>query len=262
MPEVLDRLNECAHISFPFVEDTILADGTGALQLEDSFLLDLQAMIYSQDAGRLGMTAVAVNPAADELLVTFTYTPLAGAVITASALVPASASAWASMDSYRAAVHIAGVVSLYPVFGPGVADAAAGRGGNTYVFASCYIEPQCICVRNRHIVTGMSSSTDVKLTGHVKVQGGYNSRISVIPSANALVIGAAIGEGLGMPCTQVLPVPRNCENLVYSINGMTPDWSGELTLQGGGGISIQGVPAHNKLVITTPYRACEPGCKE
>jgi hypothetical protein len=96
----------------------------------------------------------------------------------------------------------------------------------------------------------------------VKIKPGYNMVVAVIQRANTIRLGAIVGEGEGMPCEQILPVPRNCDDLVYRINGQSPDWYSDLILEGGPGIMITPDPANNKLIIKTPFKACEPGCGE
>lgn len=252
---VLERLNELRFIRFPFVEDALISP------MGTDVLLDLQAIVYSQGVGQLYLSTLAV--AADEsyAVATFTYVPLIGSDILIPVTVPASAAAWTLLDYYRAEVLTADM-SLYPIFGSGIVDFAVGRGGTTVSFTDLRIEPSCLCLRNRHVVTAMDSATDVLLTGDVKIMPGYNMLITVIGSSNTIRLSALVGEGAGIPCEQLLEVPRNCGDLVYRLNGQTPDWYGDLILQGGPGISIKGDAANNKLVIKTPFKACSPGCGE
>lgn len=255
---VLERLNELAHIRYPFVEDAQMLDNTRAVTLSSGVLLDMQAVIYTRGAGTLRLQGLDVSADSSWLTAIFVYEPLAGATLLLPVLAPSSAAAWAALDYYRAEV-ITPDIALFPVFGKGVVDFAAASPGMSLAWAGLDIEPACICIRNNHAVSAMASSTGVMLTGNVKIHAGYNMVVAVLAPSNTMRFNAMVGEGEGMPCTPILET-GNCADLVYSINGMTPDWNGDLVLQGGPGISVTGDPANNAVVISTPYKACNPGC--
>ena len=251
----LERLNELRYIRFPFVEDVLIDP------LTTDVLLDLQAVVYSKDMGHLSLTKLDVSADESSTIATFTYVPLAGATVVVPVTVPSSPAAWAALDYYRAEV-LTSDISLYPVFGKGIVGFAAGRGGTHVDFTTLRIEPSCLCIRNKHIVSAMNSCTSILLTGDVKVMPGYNMVVSIVTSTNTLRLAAVVGEGAGMPCEQVLDTYRNCDELIYRINGQSPDWYGDLILQGGPGISVKADTVNSKITIKTPFKACEPGCGE
>lgn len=256
MPEIaLERLNELRYIAYPFIEDSLLTP------MQTDVLLDIHAVVYTLDVGHLYLSSLEV--AADESTVTatFTYMPLSGSDIVITTTVPSSAGAWSALDYYRAEI-LAGDLSLYPVFGPGLVNLALGRGGQTILFTDLQFEPACLCVRNRHIVNTMNSSSLVSLTGDVKLMPGYNMTISVIPGANSIRLRGIVGSGEGIPCEEILETPRNCDELIYRVNGASPDWYGDLVVEGGPGIMVTADNANNKIIIKTPFRACSPGCRE
>lgn len=251
---ILERMNELRYVRYPFIEDALIDP------LTNDVLLDLHGLVYTRDIGQLRLASLEVS--SDESLVTatFIYEPAAGADVTVQVSVPSSAAAWAAIDYYQAQV-LTTDLALYPTFGNGIVSFAAGRGGSTITFIDLYTEPACLCIRNKHIVTSMTSSSAVALTGDVKIMPGYNFAVAVIDRSNTIRLGAIVGEGEGIPCEEILDVSRNCGDLIYRINGQSPDWYGDFMLEGGPGMMITADKANHKIIVKTAFRAC-PGCRE
>ena len=261
-PNIMERINEVRYTAYPFVENSLMSGvldlDSSAVPLTNDVVLDVRAVNYAREFGRLSLDSVTF-PSATSALFYIMYTDPAGANLMATADVPCDAASWETMEIYETTLHLAGVWSLFLTFGPGVVGLASGRTGGTAAFTGLYMEPSCIRVRNRHVVNSMEGDGAV-ITGAVKIMEGYNMAVSVNTGGNSIRLSPIIGEGLGMPCEQVLPDPGNCDDLIYRLNGCMPDWNGDLVLQGGPGISVAGVPASNKVVLFTPFMTCDPGC--
>lgn len=261
----LERLNWLSHVSYPFVEDSIMSgtDGSSSITLPTNALLDLQLTVYSSGSGSLSLISAEISPTENSILFTFRYTPVIGSPFDLPVSVPSSEAAWANLDYYRPNVHnVAPTWSLWPIFGSGVVLLAAGNGGKLFIFNNLIIEPTCVQLRNKHVVTSIDSPSLIKIAGDVKIKPGYNMVISELKEANTIRLSAVIGEGEGMPCAQIAPDPGNCSDLIYSINGATPDWYGDFVLEGGDGVVITSDKNNHKIIISTKFQACEPGCME
>ena len=252
----LERFNELRYVKYPFIEDSLIDP------LATDVLLDLHGIIYSRDIGRLRLESLAVSVDEATVVATFSYVAVSGAGLMIPVTIPSSAEAWLTLDYYQGQVLNLDV-ALYPTFGSGIVAFASGRSGTTVSFTDhlLWIEPACLCIRNRHVVNSMTSSTLVTLAGDVKIMPGYNMTVSVVHRANTIKLGAQVGSGEGMPCEELLAIPRNCEDLIYKINGQTPDWYGDWLLDAGPGITVTADKANSKIIIKTPFRAC-PGCRE
>jgi hypothetical protein len=105
------------------------------------------------------------------------------------------------------------------------------------------------------------------------IKAGYNSYILVNSADNSIEIGARLGDGEGRHCdeipydvasnsssssstsssasanTPLLTGGPKCSDLIYAINGMTPDAARNITIQGTRGITIVTYPSLNLIQI-------------
>lgn len=257
---ILERYNENSYIRFPFVEDCSMtgSQGQDTLELGTDVLLDTRAVVLARGAGTLRLYTLEVSQDGSVFIAGFLYEPLEGQPVSVALTVPVGG--WDTMGFYSTQVFI-DELSLFPVFGPGVPEFARLHRG-LWTFEDLRLEPSCLSIRNKHVVTSMTSSTDVVLRGDIKLQPGYNMAVAVSQASNAIRLTAMLGEGLGQPCEKTLDIDGNCGELVYSINGATPDWYGDFLLEAGPGISITADKVNHKIVIKTSHRACAPGCQE
>jgi len=255
----LERFNELSNISFPIKENAskLGTDGNTGLILPNNFLLDLQLAIYTRGAGSLELVSIEVAVDGSNAVVSFRYTPVSGAVVNMSQILPGNIQ-----TLYQGSVH-SDDLDLVTVWGPGVATVCDNvlLRGIMFLFSSTQVEPSCVFIRNNHVVKTIDSPSDVALSGDVKIMPGYSMLIGYVPGTNTIRLSAAPGEGQGIPCNPG-DNTRNCEELVYRINGMSPDWTGDFILEGGPGIQIIPDLVNHKIIIKTSYKACSPGCSD
>lgn len=261
MPAALPYLNNNSGRSFPLIEDSDLTGvyGSEEMELPPSVLLDIHLVVYTQGREPLTLKQIVVNGSGTALTAHFDYN---GTALT----VPVSA---ASEWPYRAEVRTSDVhdntqILFRPIFGKGVADIAAAFAGETIVFTDLEVESSRITVQNKHRVTGVIGALpgSTRLTGDVVIEDGYNIQSSLVPDQRILRLNAIVGAGLGQPCSTLLPEPTNCDDLIYYINGLHPNWYGDFRLVAGPGISIEGDAANNKILIHTSVDHCRPRCKD
>lgn len=255
----LERINELSNIAFPLKENVsrLGTDGSTELVLPNDFLLDLQLTVYACAAGTLELSAITVAADGSSATVTFTYAPVSGSPVMLVQLIPANIT-----DTYSTSLQ--GLYAdLFTLYGPGVATVCGDPAfqGITFLFSSTYVEPSCVFIRNNHIVRTIDSQSHIVLSGDVKIMPGYGIIVTFLPGINSIRLSAGVGEGEGVPCTSAIST-RNCEELVYRINGMSPDWTGDFILEGGPGIQIIPDPDNHKIIIKTAYKACGAGCDD
>jgi len=75
----------------------------------------------------------------------------------------------------------------------------------------------------------------------VKLEPGYNVKFDVMKGSNTILVSPLKGAGKGRPCDEAgLSVVFSSTNL-HTVNGVCADPSGNLSLAGGGGLSISHV---------------------
>ena len=249
MPE---RLNENAYLSFPFEEDQVLVADTGE-ELPFSFLLDFVADVYLPVITPPRLKSIAVAPGGTDLTVTV-VTELDGETLSRQILVTAGVSEWVVARDLLS-THWSALFT----FGEGVNELCEKYPGQTLTFDVGF-EPSRVSLTDGHAVRTMSALGGPQLSGPVNLSEGYNTSISLIGATNTLLISAQKGAGAGIKCDDG-GGSGNCGELVYDVNGLTPDWFGNLAFEGGPGISVDPQPDDNRLVISTKLKACEKGCK-
>lgn len=251
MPE---RLNENAYLSFPLVEDQIMKADTGE-EIPTSLLLDFSADLYLPTNGAPRITSLSVDPGGTALTVTFTI-PFVSGDETRDVLVPAGVSEWFVVTDL-----VSSQWSAIVTFGEGVNDLCADYAGQT-LSTSLEFEPSRVAYVDNHVVRSLSNGVDVPLVGDVKIKEGYNLSVSVAQASNKLTLSASKGGGSGVYCgNEEEEETGDCADLLYEINGLTPDWFGNFGLSGGPGITVTPVPEENKIVISTSVDGCKAGCR-
>jgi len=256
---IIERLNENAYISYPFLEDAIMkaTDGT---EIPNDLLLDMKVDIPKNPANKPSIKLTEIETAAGFVILTFTITELNPAPLTTPVQVILPVLP-AGTDHYTSSfVDVDGINGIY----------AAGRGVNflvdnfplTVLEVDIPIEPSCVTNTYNHQVSTIRGDVGDTLTGDVKVVEGYNVAVYVSPETNTLRLSAQVGGGQGMPC-QIPDQEQSgdCGTSLFRINGMKPDWYGNFLLQGGPGIAVIPDPDNNKIVIKASLDACEEGCK-
>lgn len=248
--------NTNANRAYPFIEDERL-NGLG-----NDVVLDARLVAYApfgaQTTIPLTLESITVNGGGTAMTVSMAY---------GSSVLALAVSAAATDQYYEAsATDVNGnlTIMLRMMFGPGVSAFCASHAGTTVSFASPQVEPCCVVTYDRHRVTGIigSYAGSERLVGAVQVEEGYNFGVTLVDGQNALLLSAGQGLGLGIPCEPLHPSTETCEDLVYFINGLHPDWFGEFKLMAGPGIAVQSVPAENKVVISTTVDHCRPKCRD
>lgn len=256
---IMERLNENAYISYPFLEDEILkaTDGT---EIPTDLLLDLKVDLPINPENKPSIKLTGVETSVGFVTLTFTVTELYPAPSTTPVQIILPVLP-VGTDHYTSSfVDVGGINGIY----------AAGRGVNflvdnfplTVLETDLAIEPSCVTNTYNHQVNTISGDIGDILTGDVKVVEGYNISAYVNPSTNTLRLSAQVGGGEGMPCQ--IPDQEesgDCGTSLFRINGMKPDWYGNFLLQGGPGIAVIPDPGGNKIVIRTSVDGCKEGCK-
>ena len=95
------------------------------------------------------------------------------------------------------------------------------------------------------------------LTGDVTFEGGYNAVVGIDAVSNVLVLQAAYGAGKGVLCGD--PPSRyleddttageRCNELLYTVNGISPTNNGAFRLQGAVGMSVSPDVDNHKISI-------------
>ena len=262
MPRVIERLNENSNRSYPFIEDSDMTavSISNTIQLPANLIIDMFFVCYNHGYDSLVLKSIEIDGGGVTLTANFEYGLSSIAVpVSAAAAVPYQGEVIAT-DFYGNTTTL-----LRPVFGEGVAEMCAAYPGETFVVNDIPIEPAKTAIQNKHRVTGITAGGmpgNDRLTGVIYIEDGYNIRTHISTQTNSLRINAAIGEGLGIPCVNLFPSPTNCDQLVYFINGLHPNWYGEFRLVGGPGITIEPDPANHKLIIHTSVDHCRPKCKD
>jgi len=158
------------------------------------------------------------------------------------------------------------------------------------------IEPSCLTVRRGHGMTKLiignlgrtiapnccdeSPAAPIDgvhvvhegLTGAITLAGGYNMTTAVTPSRNSIVIQAAVGAGLGEPCSEITNYEGEespglamsggpwCGDLITTINGKPASDNGVVAIYGERGIVATPDPANHKINILASLSntiACE-----
>lgn len=249
MPE---RLNENAYVSFPLREDQILLADTGE-ELPSSFLLDFSADIYLPAVSAPRLKSVAIAPGGGDLTVTI-ETELEGETLSRQILVPAGVVEWTTARDV-VTTHWSALFT----FGEGVNELCAAYAGQTLTFDLAF-EPSRVAYTDKHSLRTLTALGGPQLYGDVRLRQGYNNSISLIGETRTLLISAQRGAGEGLKCGEA-GSEGNCSELTYDINGLTPDWYGNMRIEGGPGIQITPQPESNKLVIKTSIKACKKGCR-
>ena len=247
-----ERLNENAYLNFPFLEDQSLLTDTGE-PIPSSLLLDFSAAIFVEATESVKLASLVVDPAGAGLTAHFTIVT-ADATFGKTIYVPVGVSEFVTardVDQY--------VWSALATFGEGVNEFCAAY-PNMVFEMELELEPSRISHTFGHAVRSVSAVGGAVLTGDVKFMEGDNFSISVIKGTDTLSLSAQKGAGAGLPCGG--EDDGNCGDLLYDVNGLSPDWYGNFKLQGGPGISITPDPANNKLVIGTNVSACKAGCPD
>ena len=249
--------NTNAYRAYPFIEDEQLGD------LGNDVVLDAKMLAYTSFGANtvpLTLESITVNAMGTAMTVQFAYG-------TASpTLVVSAASSDQYYETYETDVHGDLTYMLRMLFGAGTERFCTDHAGTTVTFQSPRIEPCCIVDYTDHRVMSVTGSFagSERLTGKIKLMSGYGCNISLDTIANAVRISAGVGLGLGIPCEVLHPETDlpDCDKMIYSINGMTPDWMGEIKIQGREGIYVTAVPEENKVVIGTAVDHCRPKCKD
>jgi len=251
MPE---RLNENAYVSYPILEDQPLLADTGEA-LPPSLLLDFSATIYAEVNAAPVLSEITVNPGGDGLTVVIDVDGTDKSVY-----VPAGVVEYLAVTDVDPAFWSANLV-----FGEGVNDFCADHPGESLSFALEF-EPSRVAYVNGHVVDSVAAPGEDPLVGDVKVREGYNFSINIVKATNTLTLSAQRGGGLGLPCNYSdveapgIPEASDCEDYLYSINGLTPDWYGDFKLEGGPGVIVEAYPDEHKIKIKTSLLARKPGC--
>jgi hypothetical protein len=97
---------------------------------------------------------------------------------------------------------------------------------------------------------GLSSLTidGTTLTGNISLSDGY--QCSLIPSGNTLQIEVGKGEGQPLPCVSIKGVTNDCDDVVSSLNGVTPTSTGGiLKIVAGNHVKVIDDPDNNRIFI-------------
>jgi len=255
MPEyTTEWINQNRYRRYPFIEDTVLEDGTAVMRLTDDCVVDAYFIAYNTALPNLRLHSVAVDGGG----VSVTFTFRAGVASEYAIIVPGSVE-----TTYEGTVRVTagGLLSvlLRVMFAEGVAELASNPvyQGNTYTFTDALLEP-CVAVKQwNNRVASVNAKTEEVYFGD-----GVNTRITLAPDLNVLRVTAAIGEGLGISCEPAAGGAADCSEAIYYINGRHPDWLGRFGLRGGGGIMIEADPANHKLTIKTAVDKRRPKCRD
>lgn len=84
------------------------------------------------------------------------------------------------------------------------------------------------------------------IIGDVLFKPGYNCTVGISEANNRIEIGTGVGAGEGEPCSDVsrepsssIPELDRCDELIYTINVVTPDSAGNFSIRGDLGIYVQ-----------------------
>ena len=103
------------------------------------------------------------------------------------------------------------------------------------------------------------------IAGDIRIQPGYNADVRKDPAGNAISIRAAVGQGAGPPCGEVLVYPGEtpptgsaypeggpgCNDVIRSVNGVGGT---TFDIVGGQGVSVTSDPETNSITINVNMR--------
>ena len=98
-------------------------------------------------------------------------------------------------------------------------------------------------------VTSISNLEEpsIKLIGDVKLAEGYNFRLTKNTSTNSIKLDARVGAGKGIFCGEGCDEPEQCDNALYSINGIKPNREGNINIEGINFIKV--TPGIHKIFV-------------
>lgn len=258
-------LNHNANRNYPFKEDASRKDG--AFELPNSTLLDFSMTTYLLNVGdkEVRLLSLAVDPGGTSLTFTFEFGGYYTLPIVVSAASPVPYEGVARVDLSPGTAW----VIMKPLFGSGIQEIAndVTTHGNTYTFADLRINPGNTAQLPFGLVTSIigdeaPEASQVPLTGDVKFDDGYNVAVRFSRTQNTIKFSARVGAGKGVPCEPLLEDPADCEQGIYYINGLHPDWAGRFTLEGRNDIEVENDPDNNKIILSTPVNPDKPRCEE
>jgi len=103
----------------------------------------------------------------------------------------------------------------------------------------------------------------IEVAGNITLVPGYNVEVSQDTNRKRISIDARVGAGKGKPPEiQLPPSDIDCADLIYFINGQSPDWLGRFFLRAGPGMKIETDPEDpNRLLLTATVDRGKPRCK-
>jgi len=129
------------------------------------------------------------------------------------------------------------------------------------LFNDCIINPTLIMNTTGHRLDGITVN-GVTYTGDIKFREGYNMEISVLEGQNAIQFNAKKGAGRGEACESFWTVGHTkCNDCVFTINGLHPDWYGNFKIEAGEGLTLK-YPGGNIIEIHSAVEQDNPDCQE
>jgi hypothetical protein len=261
-----DRLNSNKYVRFPFVEDASMLDITATRLLPDDFIVDFSIVAYF--AVVLPNQPLTFPCVLDEVVVDAMGTQVQLTFIIGGVMDTVTIPVTGMPDYYTATKLVNDVngtcVYRYSVtVSDGLKKWAVDNPGSDYSFSGIRLEPCTAIARNNHRVMSIRAKNQTRLAGDIQFREGYNVRVTLLPDFNTLRFYAVLGEGAGIPCEPLLSSSgpaANCDELIYFINGMHPDWYGQFFLQGMQGVMVEPDPSSHTIGLKTNVDRCKPAC--
>jgi hypothetical protein len=241
----LEWLNINGQRSYPIKEDCSQLDVTGNFKLPNELLVDAVLAVDANVIERVYIYKVVILPD----LITITLAQQDGITIGAATAVNHTPNAWYLIQGYGDYKYMQGKLVL--------GDIPNAVGTYEFSLETAELEPTVIIPNIRGVTSlGIHSNNALPLTGHVKLEEGFNIRLSYDYARNAIRIDAIEGAGLGTSC--VCPE----ENIppgdpIKFINGIGADDGYNFNVQGVGCISVTAIENGIKIENTCEEVCCD-----
>jgi len=237
---------------YPFRDDQSLVAAGGQV-LPMGALIDFHAISYVDNFVDTTLSSVTVTPSTATFQ--FEVNTLTVQVLVSLAI----------EDVTRVRVPVLSgsntIAVVEAVFGPEVQDLVA-YASQTLTFPDLRIlQTLTDCKATAAVKRILAQGDDIGL-GDVFMREGYNVRLEVNPETNTIRISAIKGAGLGEPCESFYDTEDDCQQGIFYINGLHPDWPGNFLFAAGSGIEVLSSPLTNTITIKSLVDPEKPACRD